>query len=197
MSQVIDATHTSPPAPDSREAWRQRNDAGPHTATFPSGAVLRFRIPTSGELLAAGVLPLELRDTVLLSLGHPEGAEGYMQDLVAAAIVDPHRNELVTQAIEHGIALRDHLVAAMLVEPAVTAAEVAGGEYPEEDVKMLLEFAERRRDRDATGARVPVIVARAWARFRDEPAGDDSARDRDGDGRDAGADVPDADGGPV
>lgn len=179
--------------PESKAGWRRRNDAGPHTATFPSGAVLKFTIPDSGSLLVAGRLPDRLRETALLCAGHPEGAEGFMLELVTTAIVQAERSELVTQAIEDGIALGHHLVAAMLVEPKVTAEEVAAGEFPELDVKMLLEFAERRRNLDAVGQEVPVAVVTDYARFRAEPPSENGARDGRESGRDARGDGADAD----
>lgn len=183
--------------PDGKGAWRKRNDAGPHLAVFPSGATLKFRIPDQGTLLRAGRLPQRLRETALMCAAHPEGAEGYMRDLVMAATVSTERNETVSQAIEDGIALGHELVAEMLVEPQVTPEEVEAGQFPELDVKMLLEFAERRRNVDAAGNRVPVIVLHEWATFRHEPESNGSAAaSREGE-PEPGADVPDADKGAV
>lgn len=182
---------------DSKLAWKQRSDTGPHTAVFPSGARLTFRIPDQAALLRSGKLPDRLRRTAILCAGHPAGPEGYMGDLVLQAMLSAERAELVEQAIEDGIRLQHLLVADMLVDPEVTADEVEAGEFPQPDIDMLLEFAERKRDRDAAGNRLPVIVLRDWASFRDEQQGAVSAGDG-GHGRDdPGADVPDADGGAV
>jgi len=187
----------APSAPDSKSAWRKRNDAGPHVATFPSGAVLKFRLPDAGTLLKTAGLPQELRETALLAAGHPEGAAGYMQELVAEAIIRPEHASLVSQAIENGLDLEPHLVAEMLVEPKVTAEEVAAGNFPSEDVRMLLEFGERRRNVDAEGVRLPIIVARDWARFRDEQPGPGGAGNGNDAQPDARADVPEPDDGHV
>ena len=119
-----------------------------------------------------------------------------MGDLVVQAMLSAERAELVEQAIEDGIRLQHILVAEMLVDPQVTADEVEAGEFPQPDIDMLLEFAERKRDRDAAGNRLPVIVLRDWATFRDEQQGPGGAGNG-GHGRDEpGADVPDPDGDP-
>lgn len=195
MSQNATRERKRSPRPVTADGWAKRNDAGPHTATFPSGATLRFTIPNDSTLLAAGMLPLELRETALLCAAHPDGVEGYLRELVVQQVVDGEAR--VRQAIEHGIEMRHHLVAAMLVEPQVTAEQVSAGSFPTPDIEMLLEFATRQRNVDAGGRRLPIIVAHEWALFRDEPASANGAVDSDGGGADARADVPDADGGPV
>lgn len=197
------ASQTSSPAsPDGKQAWKARSDRGPHTASFPSGARLTFVIPDQGALLRAGRLPDRLRRTALLCAAHPEGPEGYMGDLVAASVMQAEQGELVTQAIEDGMQLQNELVAAMVVAidgvpVTLTADEVAAGEFPELDIRMLLEFAERRRDRDAAGNRLPVIVLRDWASFRHEPESDPGVANGGAGGTADGADVPDADRGAV
>lgn len=187
---------STPAKPVSAAAWRKHNDAGPHLATFPSGAVLKFIIPDSGSLLRSGRLPDNLRETALLCAAHPDGPEGYMSELVTSAIIAGERADrqsTITKAISDGMELGHVLIAEMLVEPKVTPEEVARGDFPEVDVKMLLEFAERRRNVDAVGHRVPVVILAEWARFRDEPVGDDGARDSDPGRDDARGDVPDPD----
>lgn len=179
--------------PASKADWKAANDAGPHRAVFPSGAVLEFRIPDQGMLLRAGRLPQRLRETALLCAAHPEGAEGHMRDLVMAATVSTDRDTAISEAIQDGIALGHALVAEMLVKPSVTPEEVEAGLFPEPDVKMLLEFAERRRNIDAAGNRVPVIALHEWGTFRHEPNGNGSAADGGAGGSEPGADVPDAD----
>lgn len=185
---------TPPRKPVTAAGWRKRNDSGPHVATFPSGAVLKFIIPDSGSLLRSGRLPENLRETALLCAAHPDGPEGYMGELVTTAIIAGERAErsaTVTKAIGEGMELGHWLVSEMLVEPKVLPEEVARGDFPELDVKMLLEFAERRRNVDAVGHRVPVVVLAEWARFRDELGGNESARGGAAGGDDARGAVPD------
>jgi hypothetical protein len=187
------AKHTSSNGSDTKTAWKARNDAGPHTAVFPSGATLTFRIPDSGALLRSGRLPDQLRTTALLCAAHPQGAEGYLADLVTHAIVSRDGSAPYVEAIQSGVDLGHVLVAEMLVDPHVTADEVGAGEFPEMDVRMLLEFAERRRNTDAVGNKVPVIVLSEWATFRDGPPGEGGAGDGGTGDPAAGSDVPDAD----
>ena len=183
--------------PDSKTAWRKRNDAGPHTGVFPSGATLKFIVPNSGLVLLSGKLTGTLRATAVFCAGHPGGNEGYMRDLVNGAVVNPELAEQAIQAIEDGLALRPILVAEMLVDPKVTPEEVAAGDFPEEDIRMLLEFAERRRNVDAAGNQLPIIVARDWLPFRDKPESDAGARNGGPGEHQPRGDVPDADAGPV
>lgn len=183
--------------PVSAAGWRKANDAGPHLVTLPSGATVRIIIPDENVLLANGRLPDQLRETALLCAAHPDGGEGFMHELSVAAAIEDERRAAVRSFIEDGLELRNHLVAAMLVEPEVTPEEVARGDFPELDVRMLLEFAERRRNVDAAGNLVPVVVAREWLRVRDLEAGGNGARDGEAGGSDARADVPGADDGEV
>ncbi len=166
---------------------------------FPSGATLTFRIPDSGALLRSGLLPDRLRTTALLCAAHPEGPDGYMADLVMQAVVSAERSELVSRAIEDGMGLANVLVAEMLVKPEVTVEEVASGAFPELDIKMLLDFAERKRNTDAAVPpnRLPITVLSGWATFRDERPGLEGAASGGPGGPADGADVPEPDGAPV
>lgn len=183
--------------PTSKSAWKKRNDRGPHTATLPSGAVVKFMIPDSGMLLRSGRLPERLKETALLVAAHPRGADGYMEELVTTAIIAGERSETISRAIEQGMDLGHFLVAEMLVEPEVTSEEVADGDFHEFDIRMLLAFAERRLNVDAAGKKLPIIVLDEWATFRNQPASPTGAADGGANGDvDPGA-LPDADAGDV
>lgn len=179
--------------PDSKTAWKQRNDRGPHKAVFPSGSTLEFLIADQGMLLRSGKLPDRLRTTALLCAAHPSGADGYMADLVTHATIAGAKDEIL-QAVEDGMDLGHILVSEMLVNPKVTPEEVAAGDFPELDIRMLLEFAERRRNTDAAGNRLPILVVEQWATFRAEPNGATGIGDGGTDRLDVPATVPDADG---
>jgi len=157
--------------PTSKAAWAAANDRGPHLAVLPTRKVVKFRIPDSSTLARAGHLPTHLRETALLVAAHPEGADGYFADLVQTALFRGEGQETITRAIERGMDLTYVLIAEMLVEPEVSAEEVASGMFHELDIRMLLEFAERRRSTDAEGNRLPIITLDEWARFREQPAG--------------------------
>lgn len=180
-------------APVSADGWRRCNDAGPHVATFPSGAVLKFVIPDSGALLRAGKLPERLRKTALYCAAHPDGPEGFMLELITAGMLDDERKTKVDEALVEALELEHILVAEMLVEPEVTAGEVGQGEFPELDVKMLLEFAERRRNVDAAGTKLPITLLSGWASFRSLEEGDGGAGNGAANGHDDPGAVPDAD----
>ena len=182
-------TQTSPPQPNGKAAWKARSDRGPHTATLPSGQVVEFIVPHSNELVRANRLPDHLTEIALMATAYVDGAEGYMGDLAMRALTDSTQMERVSKAVQEGLELRDWLVATMLIEPRVEVEDVR--ELPEADVAMLLGFAERRRNEDAKGVRLPIVVLEEFDRFRDEPG---SGPD-DGPGGGDGAGVPVADAG--
>jgi hypothetical protein len=182
--------------PVTKDAWAKANDAGPHLATLPSGAVVRFRIAEASALLRSGRLPEPLRITATLAGAHRDGVNGYMQDMVDTAVMRGGDAQVtIAGAINQGVELAHHLIAEMLVEPAVTPEDVASGMFHELDIRMLLEFAERRRNTDADGNVLPIVVLGPdeWATFR--RVGDDAGGAGDGgaNGADAGAGVSDAD----
>lgn len=157
---------------DSKSAWKQRNDTGPHVATLPSGVQVTFVIPNSTALLRADMLPDRLAELAIMAAAYPDGAEGYLADLGLAALQNPSEAVRLKKALREGIELRDWLVAEMLVDPKLAPDEVASGDYPQADIDMLIEFAERRRDTDAAGVKLPIVVLEELATFRREPEGD-------------------------
>lgn len=189
-----------------RAAWQKRSDRGPHLAYLPSGPdpdhdlPVKFVVADLSALLRAGHLPEELQVPAELMDAHEGGADGYMQDLVQTAVMrDADAQATIAGAVATARKLTHHLIAEMLVEPKVTAEEVAGGIFPELDMRMLVEFATRQRNVDAAGRRLPIIVPHEepWARFRFER--DDAAGAGDGaaNGDAPGGPVPDGDGGGV
>lgn len=149
--------------------WKQRSDRGPHVATLPSGQEVTFRIPDSGQLIRSGRLPEDLKRMAKLVALHPGGPEGYMDDLLAVAIRQGTLEETLERSIDNGIELGYHLIAEMVESPAITVDDVRSGELPELDVKMLLEFAERKRNTDAAGNKLPILTLDEWATFRGQP----------------------------
>ena len=183
--------------PTSKAAWAAANDTGPHLAGLPTGKVVKFRIPDQSALLRSGRLPEQLREVALMVAAHPEGADGYFSDLVQLATIRGEGQETISSAIASGLELTHHLIEAMLVEPEVTAEEVASGMFHELDIRMLLEFAERRRSVDAAGNKLPIITLDEWARFRNVPRSPEGPEPGGANGHvDPGA-LPDADGGDV
>jgi hypothetical protein len=156
-------------------AWKRKSDAGPHKATLPSGMVVEFVIPSSNALIRADRLPEGLAEMAIMASAYPDGAEGYLADLGMSAMRNPDEAARLKDALKEGLELRDWLVAEMLVDPRVDASEV--GELPEADVTMLTEFAERRRDTDHAGVKLPIHVVAKLAGFREKPDGDEAAAD--------------------
>lgn len=182
------AKHTAvpPTSKATKSAWKARSDAGPHTATLPSGIEVRFTIPDSNALITARKLPEDLTEIALYAASYPDGASGYMSDMsVRAAMSDhPDAPEKLAKAVADGIRLGHWLVAHMLVDPTIDADDVP--DLPPMDVRMLLEFAERRRDTDALGVRLPIALLEEYERFLHQPGG----APPDGDGGGVDPDVP-------
>ncbi len=183
--------------PTSKEAWAKANDAGPHLAVLPTGKAVKFRIPDSSALLRSGRLPESLREAAVIFASHPEGPEELMRELVITATLRGPGQDTLGRMIQAGQDLTPYLIAEMLVEPEVTAEEIADGLLPDLDMRMLLEFAERLRNVDAEGNKLPIITLDEWATFRRQPARDAGAGPggANGDG-DTGA-VPEPDAGDV
>lgn len=160
----------------SKSAWAHANDRGPHVAVLPTGSAVKFELADLSMLLRAGRVPEHLRIVCQLAVAHADGIEGYFQDLVQTAIIrGGDAQATIAAAIAQGVELSHFLVSEMLVEPKVTPEEVAAGMFHELDVRMLLEFAERRRDTDAEGNKLGIMLLDPdqWARFRNGP--DDAA----------------------
>ncbi len=155
---------------DGKAAWKQRSDRGPHTATLPSGQRVTFLIPDTGALIRSGRLPEQLKRLALLCAAHPDGPEGYMEDLLAIAIRQGRLEETLERSIQDGLELSYHLISEMVVEPAVSVDDVRSGELPELDLRMLMQFAERKRNLDADGNRLPILLLDEWATFRGQHA---------------------------
>jgi hypothetical protein len=184
----------------SKTAWQRRNDRGPHLATLPSGAVVKFVVADLSMLLRSGKLPEPLQLTATLMGAHEAGPSGYMNDLVGTAIArGGDGQETVASAITIAKDLTHHLIAESLVEPAVTPEEVAEGLFPEADILMLTELATRERNVDAAGKRLPIIgpYEEKWATFRYERSGAERSDAGGANGTPIPGAVPDADGGDV
>jgi hypothetical protein len=187
-------------ASDSLAAWIAKSDRGPHRATLPSGQKVTFAVPDLDDIIRSQRLPKHLTELAIMAAAYPDGVDGYVSDLAVNAAAGRH--ETAGDAKEAALAvvagaMRDRieygywLISQMLVDPAVKPEQVP--QLPEPDREMLLEFADRRRDRDAEGVKLPIALTETFARFRDKRNGGegDAARESDGDelhGVDGGSD---------
>lgn len=183
--------------PTSKEAWAAANDAGPHLAVLPTGKVVSFKIPDSSALLRSGKLPEKLREAALIFSSHPDGTDELMREIVIAAALQGPGQDTLGRVIQAGNDLTPHLIAEMLVEPEVTADEVAEGMFHALDLRMLLEFAERLRNVDAEGNKLPIITLDEWATFRRKPESAERPAAGGGNGAALPGGVPAPDGEPL
>lgn len=169
---------TSSKGTKTKAGWVARTDRGPHTATLPSGMEVVFVVPDSSALLRSSRLPDSLMEIAIMTAAYPDGADGYMGDLATHALMDPEQMPKLAKAVKDGLELQDWLISHMLVEPQVEPDDVKS--LPEKDVEMLIQFAERKRDTDAKGVRLPIAMLEVYAQFRDERSGDEDDADRAG-----------------
>lgn len=113
---------------------KQWGDRKAHEVTLPSGATVKIQIPNLPQMMKGGKIPNPLIEVSVqtASITHPSQ-------------ITPEL--LVAQWDYYAF-----LVSVTVVSPAVTPEEV--GELPFEDVEMLVEFATRVRETDATGAHI-------------------------------------------
>jgi hypothetical protein len=171
------SSRTVPAEEARRREWKKLSDRGPHQATLPSGLVATFKIPDTTALIRADLLPDRLSEIAVMASSYPDGVEGYLGDLGLSAMANPERDmPKLKRALKDGLELRDWLIAEMLVDPKLTAKEVASGDYPPADLEMLLEFAERRRDTDHLGVKLPITVLEGLKGFPAPAVDDEAAR---------------------
>lgn len=137
----------------SKAVWKK---SGVHTVTLPSGAVVDIRIPNLAQMAKAGEL-----DNDLLSAAVPDGAAAAPGAEATELSVEEKRANLTKLADFHA-----WLVSITLVEPKLTPEEVIDT-VPTPDIEVLVEFASRRRDIDATGHHIGGLeVSAEFRKFR-------------------------------
>lgn len=116
-------------APNSLDAWKK---AAVHEVTLPSNTKVKIKLPDLPALLKAGEIPNPLVEVALNFSGNAP--------------------RITPDVISSQVDFTRFLIAKTVVEPAVTADDVSG--LPYEDQEMLMEFATRQRDLDATGRHI-------------------------------------------
>lgn len=119
----------------SKTKWKA---AKRHDVTLPSSAEVTIELPDLAAMIKGGQVPNELLDVATkVGAGQKTGAE----DDAAK------QRELLGQASEFNA----FLVAATVVDPAITKDEVLAGDLPAEDVDLIVQIALRKTDFDAVG----------------------------------------------
>jgi hypothetical protein len=122
--------------------------------TLPSGTVVSIRLPNLSLMLKTGNIPNTLVDAAV-----------EMQNVISKG-----NAEITREMIEQQWDYYSFLVSKTVVEPELTAEEVA--EIPAEDVEMLVEFATRQRDIDAVYRHIAGLdKLESFRRFRSLSSG--------------------------
>lgn len=154
--------HPNDTAPSpSLAGWQARTI---HTITLPSGQTVRMRLPGVATILEYGDLPDDLIGMAVAEITRDGGAA------VLVTEAAPDREATLTRLREF-TGFQRHLVAAALVEPALTYEQITeavqDGSLPEDDLAMVAEIVQRLRNRDARGVMVGVEPLDRWATFRE------------------------------
>lgn len=137
--------------------WQQ---AGVHTVTLPSGAVVDIRIPNLAQMAQAGEL-----DNELLQYAIPDAPQ--LEEPEKELTADEKKANLTKLAQFHA-----WLVSKTLVDPAVTPEEVPSV-VPTPDLEVLVELASRRRDMDVVGHHIGGLeVSAEFRKFRGIDSGE-------------------------
>lgn len=154
------------------EEWHARTI---HHIEGHSGMRFDFRFRTLGQLIALTDLPDQLIQLALLE--ETRDVTGGIVGAIASdlrQVDDPASGVTAEQARENALEksrqvdeLNRRLVAFCLVTPKVTAEQLAGEDFPEEDLQMLSGIVSRQLQFDAAGRRIGVEPIETFATFRD------------------------------
>ena len=116
--------------------------------TLPSGTVVTLQLPNLSLMLKTGQLP-----------------NGLVEAAVAQQNAVANNREITREMIENQWDYYAFLVSKTVVEPTISAEEVA--EIPAEDIEMLVEIATRQRDMDAVYRHLSGLdTQESFRRFR-------------------------------
>lgn len=151
--------------------WRGRNV---HDATLPSTTQVTFRRVPLGWLITNGMLPRRLRELAAAEYADPGAGAKRLHAVYDAVPEDaPEERWADADEIAQGIGkdlaeLNRELVAAALIEPAVTADDLASPDFPLEDLEMLAGILTGLVVVDAAGRCVGVAPLDDFVPFRHE-----------------------------
>lgn len=143
-----------------KEQWKE---AGVHTVTLPSSAVVKIRIPDLAVMAQTGELDNDLLQYAVPSLPDNPGEEPSPEQ----------KKENLTKLAN----FHQWLISKTLVEPSLTPEEVKDT-VPTPDKEVLVELASRRRDMDVKGHHIGGLeVSADWRKFRGIESGDEDILD--------------------
>lgn len=142
---------------DSKEAWFERV----HDAVLPSGMHVTFRDLSLAELALLEELPGELLELVVEEWAAPGAMMSYAKEPFTKLNGKPTKKQAdaaeaeVKNRLSRIADVNRALIAAALVEPKITAAELQ--RVPMPDLEMLSGFVNRTQIVDAAGRHVGVV----------------------------------------
>lgn len=165
--------------PSTVEEWHAR---ATHRIELHNARVLvRFR--SLGELIAHGELPDDLIKLALLELSRGAGSGGITgeiaNELAKADLADGDKTaaeaslKSAREIAEGAARLVREQVAFALVEPKLTAEDLAHPDFPMEDLELLAGILNRQIEYDAAGRRIgiePLATFRVFAQAHGCPA---------------------------
>lgn len=165
------AKKATPPKKDTwagtAEEWSRR--AGPHNVTLSSGQQVTFRILGLQSLVRLDGLPDDLTAAVALHVANLErgGLSAVIGEHMEKAISDPAEAEKALALTKQLGDLTVELVAAALVEPKMSAAQLRDPDLvPEGDLEDLMRLCTGRVNFDSRGVRIGVEPISSAATFR-------------------------------
>ena len=172
MSQKTSKRSSTNAASPSLAAWQARAS---HKITLPSGQRVMIRIPGIATLLEHGDLPEDLLELALLELTTDGGATASLAAELAAS-ANGAREKALERIASYGAFQRELVRAAVTAVESesgawlpveLSAADVADGALPEDDLAMVAEIVQRLRAHDARGVKIGVEPLDRWATFRE------------------------------
>lgn len=159
MARPRTAVQEPPSASNGVGEWQRRRFA---KATLPTGQEVTLRAVTLDELAALDALP----DDLVAVAWYEKLPGGISAQIPAPELQTPEGAARARKLSQDTLALRDKLVLAAVVEPAITETDLPSLDPFDKD--MVANLASRQDDLDATGRRVwGVEPLNTFQDFRD------------------------------
>lgn len=153
------------------DEWRGR---GVHHVELDSTTKVVMRRMPLGYFITHGLLPERLRELAAAEYADPGAGARRMHTPYAALPAEPSEEQFAAadeqaRAVGKDLAeLNRHLVAASLIDPVVTAEDLADPSFPLEDIERLAGIQTGLVHLDAAGRVIGVAPLSDFDTFRDE-----------------------------